>query len=147
MNKVQVNITSKEGYIPTYAHKSDSGFDLRFYDIEGAKYDYFVLPSGATGRFKTGLSFDIPVGYEIQIRPRSSMNAKGIIAQFGTVDQEYRGEVSVVLTNTTNTPYYVNMLDKIAQGVISPVYHASFTKVDSLTATDRGEGGFGSTGR
>ena len=97
----------------------------------------------------TGLSFSIPKGYEVQIRPRSGLAAKNGITVLntpGTIDSDYRGEIKVILINLGDEDFTVNNGDRIAQMVVQKVKQASFEVVDNLDETERGSGGFGSTG-
>lgn len=132
--------------LPRYAKPGDSGFDLV------AAEDTIIWP-GETKVVPTGLAFEIPPGYELQVRPRSGMtrNTK-LRVILGTVDSGYRGEVGVLVDNT-EIPKAANMqahvIEKgthIAQGVIAPVVTANFVEVDELSDSERGVGGFGSTG-
>jgi len=98
----------------------------------------------------TGLRVEIPPGYEMQIRPRSGLAVKhGITLPNtpGTIDSDYRGPLGVALVNLGAEPYTIRHGDRIAQMVVAPVVQVAFEIVDSLSATARGEGGFGSTGR
>jgi dUTP pyrophosphatase len=97
----------------------------------------------------TGLSFAIPEGYEIQVRPRSGLAAKNgvtVLNTPGTIDSDYRGEVKVILINHGKDAFTVNNGDRIAQLIVAPVTQGIFEKTDELDSTERGEGGFGSTG-
>ncbi|HDT6608275.1 TPA: dUTP diphosphatase [Bacillus paranthracis] len=132
--------------LPKYANTGDSGFDLV------AAEDTIIWP-GETKVVQTGLSFEIPPGYELQVRPRSGMtrNTK-LRVVLGTVDSGYRGEVGVLVDNTER-PISLNMQahviekgTRIAQGVIAPVVTAHFVEVEELSVSERGVGGFGSTG-
>lgn len=132
--------------LPRYAKTGDSGFDLV------AAEDTIIWP-GETKVVPTGLTFEIPPGYELQVRPRSGMtrNTK-LRVVLGTVDSGYRGEVGVLVDNT-EIPKVANMKahviergTRIAQGVIAPVITAHFEEVDELSDSERGSGGFGSTG-
>lgn len=132
--------------LPQYAKPGDSGFDLV------AAEDTIIWP-GETKVVPTGLAFEIPPGYELQVRPRSGMtrNTKSRVV-LGTVDSGYRGEVGVLVDNTER-PISLNMKahviekgTRIAQGVIAPVQTAHFVEVDELSDSERGVGGFGSTG-
>lgn len=132
--------------LPRYAKPGDSGFDLV------AAEDTIIWP-GETKVVQTGLAFEIPPGYELQVRPRSGMtrNTK-LRVVLGTVDSGYRGEVGVLVDNNER-PISLNMKahviekgTRIAQGVIAPVVTAHFVEVDELSKSDRGTGGFGSTG-
>ena len=133
---------------PTYVYDGDSGFDLRANLTESitlGPLERFLVP--------TGLSFQIPVGYEIQVRPRSGLAAKqglSVLNTPGTVDQGYTGEVKVILVNLSNEKQTINHGDIIAQAVLCPVLTKRTTtlvSVNKLTKTDRGDGGFGSTGK
>ncbi|MEM6565283.1 MAG: dUTP diphosphatase, partial [Pseudomonadota bacterium] len=98
----------------------------------------------------TGLSMEIPQGYEIQIRPRSGLALKHGIALVnspGTIDSDYRGEIGIILLNTGKDGFEVSHGLRVAQMVVAPVVQAGFELVDTLSQTDRGAGGFGSTGR
>ncbi|HFJ9281536.1 TPA: dUTP diphosphatase [Bacillus cereus] len=132
--------------LPKYAKPGDSGFDLV------AAEDTIIWP-GETKVVPTGLAFEVPPGYELQVRPRSGMtrNTK-LRVVLGTVDSGYRGEVGVLVDNNER-PISLNMKahviekgTRIAQGVIAPVVTAHFVEVDELSESDRGTGGFGSTG-
>ncbi|MFB7121683.1 MULTISPECIES: dUTP diphosphatase [Bacillus cereus group] len=136
----------KDVELPKYAKPGDSGFDLV------AAEDTIIWP-GETKVVPTGLAFEIPPGYELQVRPRSGMtrNTK-LRVVLGTVDSGYRGEVGVLVDNT-EIPKADNMQahviekgTRIAQGVIAPVVTAHFEEVDELSDSERGFGGFGSTG-
>lgn len=98
----------------------------------------------------TGLKVEIPAGYEIQVRPRSGLAAKHAVTVLnspGTIDADYRGECKVILINHSSIPFKIEIGDRIAQFVVCPVEHAiNCVEVKELTDTDRGEGGFGSTG-
>ncbi|MGL4982945.1 MAG: dUTP diphosphatase [Treponemataceae bacterium] len=99
--------------------------------------------------FPTGLSFEIPNGYEIQVRPRSGLAIKNGITCLntpGTIDSDYRGEIKVILINLGQEDFVVKNGDRIAQLVLAPVSRANFTCTDSLSESERGEKGFGSTG-
>lgn len=136
----------KDVELPKYAKSGDSGFDLV------AAEDTIIWP-GETKVVQTGLSFEIPPGYELQVRPRSGMtrNTK-LRVVLGTVDSGYRGEVGVLVDNTER-PISLNMQahviekgTRIAQGVIAPVVTDHFVEVEELSVSERGVGGFGSTG-
>ena len=136
----------KDVELPRYAKPGDSGFDLV------AAEDTIIWP-GETKVVQTGLAFEIPPGYELQVRPRSGMtrNTK-LRVVLGTVDSGYRGEVGVLVDNT-EIPKAANMQahviekgTRIAQGVIAPVVTAHFEEVDELSHSERGTNGYGSTG-
>lgn len=139
--KVQIKKLSEDAVIPQYAHKTDAGADV--YAIEDV-----TLKPHETQLIKTGISVAIPVGYEIQVRPRSGLSLKTglrVANAPGTIDSDYRGEVCVIMTNTANLSQTINRGDKIAQLVISAVPMIDWVEVDELDSTERGEGGFGST--
>lgn len=133
-----------KGNLPAYQSLLASGFDVR------AQLDSsIVLKSGAKIVVPTGLCFEIPQGYEIQARPRSGLAAKNGITVLntpGTIDADYRGEVKIILINLGTSDFVIQDQDRIAQLVLAPVYQAEFQEVDALSETDRGAGGFGSTG-
>ena len=138
---VKVEKLVDHAIIPTYAHFGDAGADL--YASECVQ----VLPN-ETKIIPTGLKVEVPDGYEMQVRPRSGMSVKtNTKVVFGTVDSGYRGEVGIMLTNYGQETYIVNAGDKIAQAIIAPTYHGNFLIVDSLSETERGGNGFGSTGQ
>ncbi|MCY8754803.1 dUTP diphosphatase [Bacillus haynesii] len=173
---VNIKRLSPDAQIPQYAHASDACFDL-------VAAEDIVIEPGETALVKTGLAFEIPEGYEMQIRPRSGITLKTKLrVQLGTVDAGYRGEVGVIVDNIALPSLYVNETymtigiefernplridgkresslsgeqeytyiirkgDRIAQAVIKPVEQAAFTEVTELGDSDRGAGGFGSTG-
>ena len=118
-------------------------------DISAFLSSPVTIERGAFALIPTGLSFSIPEGFEMQVRPRSGLAAKSgvtVLNAPGTIDSDYRGEVKVVLVNFGDAPFVVHNGDRIAQLVVAPVTHANFVKADFLDATSRGEGGFGSTG-
>jgi len=131
------------------------GLDLPVYATDGAagmdvvSAEDVTLAPGARHAVATGLSVAIPVGFEIQVRPRSGLALKHGISvpnAPGTVDSDYRGELKVILVNLGTEPFEIVRGDRVAQLVLAPVTRASWLKVDELDATTRGEGGFGSTG-
>lgn len=141
--EVEVKITKihENAVIPTYAHDSDAGADI--YAVE----DITIKPN-STEIIPTGIKIEIPLGYEIQIRPRSGLSAKTklrIANAPGTIDAEYRGEIGVIMTNTGNLSHTINKGDKIAQMVIMPVPMIKWIETEELSETERGEGGYGST--
>jgi dUTP pyrophosphatase len=133
-----------KGDLPAYQSKEASGFDVRA-QIENT----LVLQPGQRALIPTGLSFETPQGFEIQARPRSGWAIKqgvSLVNTPGTIDSDYRGEVKVIVINLGQEPVEIKDQDRIAQLVIAPVYQADFQVVQDLNATDRGAGGFGSTG-
>lgn len=133
-----------KGDLPAYQSQAASGFDVRAQINEA-----IVLKPGMRTLIPTGLSFEIPVGFEIQARPRSGLAVKHGISMVntpGTIDADYRGEVKVILINLGQEDFVIQPLERIAQLVIAPVYFAQFEVVEELSDTERGLGGFGSTG-
>ena len=128
---------------PRKAHDDDAAWDLRSRgDLE--------LPPGTSTLVPTGLFLELPVGYEAQVRPRSGLALKHDIMLTnspGTIDAGYRGEVGVIVFNAGRTPFPVKRGDRIAQMVIAKLPEVELEEADALNETDRGSGGFGSTGR
>jgi dUTP pyrophosphatase len=141
--KLKVKKLSPLAQIPAYQSEEAAGFDL--HSIEDA-----VIAAGERKLIKTGLAFDIPRGYEIQIRPRSGLAYKHgvtVLNTPGTIDSDYRGEIKVLLINHSNENFEIKVGERIAQAVIKEVIQASFEEVEELSETKRGEKGFGSTGK
>jgi dUTP pyrophosphatase len=130
--------------LPAYATDGAAGADLcAAVDAE------MVFEPGDRVAVPTGLVLEIPEGYEGQVRPRSGLAIKAgltIVNAPGTIDSDYRGELMVLLINLGSEAVALNRGDRIAQLLVAPVTRASFTETESLTASERGEGGFGSTG-
>ena len=130
--------------LPGYESSNAAGMDLRAF-IES---DITIPPLGRE-KIPTGLFFEIPSGYEGQVRPRSGLAIKHgitVLNSPGTIDSDYRGEVDIILINLGNENFTVKNGDRIAQLVISPVISIQVTEAETLTETARGAGGFGSTG-
>lgn len=135
-------VLDSEELIPSYANPGDAGADLK-------SSISTVIPAGQTLIVPTGVSVAIPKGHVGFITPRSGMAAKHGITVLnapGTIDSGYRGELKIILHNTSNEDHFINEYDRIGQLVIVPFIHAHFTPVESLDDSVRGEGGFGSTG-
>jgi len=112
--------------------------------------DPILLQAGERAMIPTGLSVAIPQGYEIQVRPRSGLAAKHGLTCLntpGTIDSDYRGEIKVILVNLGQSAFTINRGERIAQLVLAPVTQLAWEEVDELDETERGEGGFGSTGK
>lgn len=142
MIDLKVKKLHKDAILPKYQSSGASGFDL--HSIEDVNID-----SGCFGFVKTGLAFEIPNGYEIQVRARSGLayrNGIGILNSPGTIDSDYRGEVMVILFNFSKEKFYIKNGDRIAQAVLSQVYMANLIISHDLSDTKRGASGFGSTG-
>ena len=137
-------VASKGAIIPEYKTAGAAGADLcALRDAPN------TIQAGRYAMIPTGLFFEIPEGYEVQVRPRSGLAAKNgvtVLNTPGTIDSDYRGEIKVILINLGQSDFTINSGDRIAQMIIAPVIQASFTTVDQLNETDRGAGGFGSTG-
>lgn len=130
--------------LPAYETQSAAGMDIR-----AALEASIVLNPGERTLIPTGLQMALPHGYEAQIRPRSGLAIKNGITMLnspGTIDADYRGEVKVIAINHGQEAFTVNHGDRIAQMVIAPVVQLKVQEVSDLDETDRGEGGFGSTG-
>lgn len=128
--------------LPAYATEGAAGMDLL------AARDIMLQPGGRA-LVPTGLAVALPDGYEMQVRPRSGLALKHgvtVLNAPGTVDADYRGEVGVILLNTSDAPFVIARGDRIAQAVFAPVTRAGFEEVVVLPETRRGAGGFGSTG-
>lgn len=142
---LKVKKLNNDVILPSYNYPSDSGFDL-YSTIE------VEIPAFGRALIPTGLSFQFPEGFEIQIRTKSGLAInQGIMVlnSPGTVDQGYSGEIKVPIFNTNNSPFTIKKNMKVAQGVLCPVVNGNFVKieeVDSFEETDRGDKGFGSTG-
>lgn len=151
--RIQIKKLNPDAVIPKYATEGSSGFDLV------AIEDVTIQP-GQTKLVKTGLAVNIGPGYEMQVRPRSGLSLKTplrVANSPGTVDSDYRGEVCVIMTNSATEfcdkhdfrekVQYIKKGERIAQGVICPISRAEIEVVEELGDTDRGTGGFGSTGK
>jgi dUTP pyrophosphatase len=133
--------------LPAYQSAHAAGLDL----LAAVPLDSpLVLAPGARALVPTGLSIALPSGYEAQVRPRSGLAAKHSVTVLnapGTVDADYRGEIGVLLINHGDAPFAIRRGERIAQLVIASVVRAELVAAAALSATDRGSGGFGSTGR
>jgi dUTP pyrophosphatase len=130
--------------LPAYQTAGSAGADLKALLDEPV-----VIEPGNRALIPTGIALELPVGYEAQVRPRSGLAAKAgltVLNAPGTIDSDYRGEVTVILINHGSEASIVRNGDRIAQLVIAPVVQASFSPADALDSTERGSGGFGSTG-
>jgi len=141
MAHVRVKCLHPNARPPKGAYVGDSGLDLA-----ACLDSVIVIEPGEREMIPTGLAFELPFGHEAQIRPRSSLSAKGIVVAFGTCDFGYRGEYKVVLYNFSNEKYAIHDGDRIAQVVVAPVTSVQVEVVEELTETSRGLLGFGSSG-
>ncbi|MAB10733.1 dUTP diphosphatase [Hyphomonas sp.] len=151
MNEVNVAVLPLPHFeglqLPAYETAGSAGMDVRAAVPEG---EPMVLAPGERAMVPTGLSVAIPQGYEIQVRPRSGLAAKHGLTCLntpGTIDSDYRGEVKVILVNLGQDAFTIQRGERIAQLVLAPVTRLAWQAVDSLDETERGAGGFGSTGR
>jgi dUTP pyrophosphatase len=146
MNKVNIKCIASQGaIIPQYKTSGAAGADICALLPEPV-----VIKKGEHVMIPTGLFFSIPEGYEIQVRPRSGLAAKNgvtVLNTPGTIDSDYRGEVKVILINLGNEDFEVKNGERIAQIVVAPVTIGAFEQVSVLDETERGAGGFGSTGK
>lgn len=148
MEKVKLRIKKLDFYkgeLPQYQSMGASGFDVRAQVSQA-----ITLAPGERALISTGLSFEIPMGYEIQARPRSGLAAKhgiSVVNTPGTIDADYRGEVKIILINLGKENFLIQDQERIAQLVLCPVVQADFVLSEELSSTERGAGGFGSTGR
>ncbi|MFM7405033.1 MAG: dUTP diphosphatase [Erythrobacter sp.] len=128
--------------LPAYATSGAAGMDV-------VSAEHVTIAPGARHAVATGLALAIPQGYEIQVRPRSGLALKHGISvpnTPGTIDSDYRGELKVILINLGNEPFAIARGDRVAQLVLAPVVKAAWDEVAELDSTERGAGGFGSTG-
>jgi dUTP pyrophosphatase len=142
---VPVKIINKSSHpLPSYQTPQSAGMDLRANNPEP-----IVLKPLMRAIVPTGLFIELPEGYEAQIRPRSGLAAKkgiGLVNSPGTIDADYRGEIGVIVVNLSNEDFTIENGERIAQMVIAKHEAASWQEVESLNESDRGSGGFGSTG-
>ena len=143
---MEVKIINKsDNQLPKYETALSAGMDLRANLTEPitiAPLERAMVP--------TGLFMEIPAGFEGQVRPRSGMAAKHGITVLntpGTIDADYRGEIKIILVNLSNQPFVINHGDRIAQMVFARCEQATLVEVNAITETERGEGGFGHTGK
>ncbi len=131
--------------LPAYMSSDSAGAD-----VVAAVTEDLVLAPLARALVPTGFALEIPAGYEVQLRPRSGLALKAgltLLNAPGTIDADYRGPVGVIVANLGSEPYTIRRGDRIAQMVVAPVIQAIFREVTELGTSDRGSGGFGSTGR
>jgi dUTP pyrophosphatase len=130
--------------LPEYQSAQAAGLDL----LAAISADLIILP-GQRALVPTGIAIALPAGTEAQVRPRSGLAARNgvtVLNTPGTIDADYRGEIQVILINLGHEPFVLKRGTRIAQMIIAPVHHASLTEVSELPDTQRGGGGFGSTG-
>jgi dUTP pyrophosphatase len=143
MNDVTVLMTALPGFEPEYAHPGDAGCDLK-------STGSHLLAPGERVLVSTGISIALPAGFVGLVHPRSGLALKHGITVLnapGTIDAGYRGEIKVTLFNASDSQYEIAVGERIAQLLIQRVEHARFVQVDQLPGSDRGENGFGSSGK
>jgi dUTP pyrophosphatase len=142
---MEINIINKSQHsLPHYETIASAGMDLRANLTESV-----TLQPLERAIIKTGLFIELPIGYEAQVRPRSGLAAKNgitVLNSPGTIDADYRGEIGVILVNLSNQPFTIENGERVAQLIIAKHERAEWTEVERLTDTERGAGGFGSTG-
>ena len=140
-----VKIINKSSHaLPSYETIASAGMDIRAYIAQPV-----VLKPMQRAIIKTGLYLELPIGTEAQVRPRSGLAAKKgitVLNSPGTIDADYRGEVGVILVNLSNEDFTIENGERIAQLVLASHERAQWQQVNQLSSTNRGEGGFGSTG-
>lgn len=137
-------IIAKGAMLPQYKTTGSSGADVR-----AAIPSSITLMPGQRALVPTGISVEIPEGFEIQVRPRSGLALKNgvtVLNSPGTIDADYRGEIGIVLINLGSEPFVINDGDRIAQLVVASVVQCDFVATESIMDTERGSGGYGSTG-
>lgn len=143
---MEVKIVNLSDYpLPEYATEHSAGMDLK-----ANLNDTIIIEPLKREIVPTGIFIELPEGYEAQIRPRSGLAAKhgvGIVNAPGTIDADYRGEIKVILVNLSDTPFVLNPGERIAQMIIAKYERVSWNLVDKLSESERGTGGFGSTGK
>lgn len=131
--------------LPSYSTEGSSGLDLR-----AAVESEFILKKNSFALIPTNLRVEIPLGYEIQIRPRSGLAVKngiGVLNSPGTIDSDYRGEIKIILFNFSEVDFIIKRGERIAQMVLSEVYKMILVEEENLNESQRGDGGFGHTGK
>ena len=146
---IRVKKIHENAVIPQFAHATDTGFDL--FTVENT-----IIQANKKSIVRTGLIFDLPYGWGIQVRNKSGITVKGvpnllgynadITVYIGTIDSAYRGELGIMVKNETEETIVIPSGTKLAQGILEKVYQCTFTEIEEVSETDRGNGGFGSTG-
>ncbi|MBE6037093.1 MAG: dUTP diphosphatase [Clostridiales bacterium] len=142
---MKVKMVSKSGRYPAYQTEGSSGMDLQAFLTED-----LVFQPGERKAVPTGLFMELPQGYEAQIRARSGLSLKfgmTLVNGVGTIDSDYRGEIKVAMINLGQEPYTIHDGDRIAQMIVARYERVDWQPADSLEETERGEGGFGHTGK
>lgn len=154
MNKVKVNVLKLEHFdssfeLPSYQTEGAAGADVKASFPEEQRSEGLTIQPFERVLIPTGLAMEIPMGYEVQVRPRSGLSLKTtlmVVNSPGTIDSDYRGEVKIIMANIGNQAITVNHGERLAQLILAPVTQAIFTQESNLSETERGAGGFGSTG-
>ncbi len=145
LKSVEIKCQTKDKeLLPTYATSGAAGADLR-----ACINDHIIIQPHSAKLIPTGLFFEIPPGFEVQIRPRSGLALKNqvtVLNSPGTIDSDYRGEIQVILMNHSNVDFIVTPGMRIAQMVVASCVQAQFVDTEELTTSERGAGGFGHTG-
>ena len=139
-NILLIKFNNGDAQLPVRSTVDSAGYDL--HTIEDGN-----IEPGQTKLFDTGLSFTVPEGTYGRIAPRSGLSKKGLLVNAGVIDRDYTGPVKIMLHNLTNETYIISKKDRIAQLILEKIELSDIKLVDSLVTTDRGEGGFGSTGK
>lgn len=145
MTEIKI-INESDNELPEYATPGSAGVDLRAWIPDG----FVTLAPLERKLIPTGIKLEIPEGYECQIRPRSGLAAKHgvtVLNSPGTIDSDYRGYVGVILINLGSEPFTLKNGERICQMIVAPVEHVVFKNVAELSTTERGEGGFGHSGK
>jgi dUTP pyrophosphatase len=140
--RIKVKKAREDAILPSYAHDGDAGMDI-------FSCEEVLIKAGETKLISTGLAFEIPYGFEMQIRPKSGLalnNGLTVLNSPGTLDAGYRGELKILLFNTGKNDYNVKKAQKICQGIVSKIEIVEIQEEKSLSQSERGEKGFGSTG-
>lgn len=140
--KIRIKKLTEDAKIPGYAKEGDAGVDLH-------SVDELIIPKGEIKLINTGLAFEIPTGYEMQLRPRSGLalkNGISLVNSPATIDSGYRGEIKIILINHGKEDLDIKKGDRIAQAVFNKFEVADFEEVQELSESLRGETGFGSSG-
>ena len=143
---VEVQVLPEAEDVPLPAYETDLAAGL---DLRSAARETVTLEPGQRCAVPTGLKIALPAGYEAQVRPRSGLalrNGIALVNSPGTIDADYRGEIRVIVINLGQEPFTINRGDRIAQMVVAPVTRIQWQPVESVEASERGEGGFGHTG-
>jgi len=148
MSRPQVKVLLDGGQLPEYKNPGDAGADVRVIPNPNTHDKDYCIQPGQTVMISLGFRIEVPEGWEMQVRSRSGLSKKGLVVANapGTIDSGYRGPCMVLLHNQSTKPFVVLPNERVAQFVLKRAPQANFVLTDSLSETERGEGGFGSTG-